>query len=394
MAMAIATREDSCISEKDLELWPLDTFGNTVRNWCGLFVNVHDGKLSLIHQTAREFLTNDSKSARSSSDKWKGCLDIAAAHGTMSRICLSYLQFPNIASIDESQLKRDGHYGLMNEYHLLDYAVNHWANHYNSQPTEVIKDSLDAAKKLCNMPSAQGWFLFNCFSQDLNLRGWTNLGIAFYLGLVNVVEKFLDEGADGNAKCSPYGSAINTAIVAGRDRLVRMLLDKGADIHAQCGPIDENALQVASLYGHDQIVQMLLDKGADVNAQSGPFDENALQVASFYGHDQIVQMLLDKGADINAQGGESDSALNAASFQGCKHVVQMLLDNGASDVDGKALEEASWAGHDHIVRTLLKERRECYVQHNDHLNIAIAAASERGHDEVVRTLQEFQTSLE
>ena len=363
MALTIATQERSCKSQRDLELWPLKTFGATVRSWCGLFVSVHDGKLSLIHQTAREFLTETSKSACNSSNKWEGCLDMAAAHGTMSQICLNYLHFQEVASIDESQLNRSG-YDKLVEYNLLDYAANHWANHwathYNSQPTDAVKTSLVAAMDLCNMLSVRGWFLIYCNSQRLITSNWTNLGVASHLGLVNVAEQFLDEGADGNAECSPYGSALVAASHKGRDQVVRMLLEKGVDIDAQCGR----------------------------------YNGNALQEASKHGHNQIVRILLDKGADVNAQGGDRGSVLQAASSYGYDQIVRMLLDNGAIDVDGKALKAASKHGHDHIVRILLDKWREYYVQHSDVLKLVMEEASNRGEDQVLRTLQEFQRSLE
>jgi hypothetical protein len=38
----------------------------------------------------------------------------------------------------------------------------------------------------------------------------------------------------------------------------------------------------------------------------------------------VVQILLDQGADIDAQGGEYGKALQAASFGGHEKVVQML----------------------------------------------------------------------
>ena len=423
VALTIATRERCCDTQEEFELWPLQNLKSDVQNWCGLFVSVHDGKLSLIHQTAKHFLTETSNSARNFSHEWKGCLDMAAAHSTISRICLNYLLIP---SRFESHFRQYGYRKLAKEYHLFDYAAKHWATHYRSQPTDDAKASLDAAMNLCNMLSARDWLWMYCTGGALYPSGWTNLGIASHLGLANVAEKFLDEGVDGNAECSPYGSALVTAIVAGHDQIVRMLLDKGVDIEAQCGPFNNIALQVASEQGRDQIVQMLLDegavvnaqggfngdalqmasftgrnqivrmlldKGADVNAQGGHFG-NALQAASRYGHDQVVRILLDKGADVNAQGGYYGNALQAASERGNSQVVQTLLDKGATDIDGEALKQASEEGHDHIVRMLLDKRREYYAQYSDLLNIAMNRASMWLHDEVVQTLQEFQGSFE
>ena len=294
MALAIATREGRCHTQREVELWPLQNFKSDVQNWCGLFVSVHDGKLSLIHQTAREFLTKTSKSASSSLHKWQGRLDIADAHGTMSRICLNYLQFEDVAGIDERQLTRDGSRkpwgGFFRkptgDYHLLNYAAKHWTTHYNSQAPEFVKTSLDAAVSLCNMPSARGWFLACCNFETRYTSEWTYLGIASRFGLVNVVEKFLDKGADVNAKCSGYGNALYTATRYGHDQLVQLLLDNGAT------DVDGKVLRAAS---YDHMLRMLLDNGAtDV-------DGRALRGASYQGHDHIVRMLLDKRREYYVQ---------------------------------------------------------------------------------------------
>lgn len=58
IALALA-QQGCCMSHQALDLWPLQNFKSLVQNICGLFVSIHGGKLSLIHQTAREYLIQD-----------------------------------------------------------------------------------------------------------------------------------------------------------------------------------------------------------------------------------------------------------------------------------------------------------------------------------------------
>ncbi|KAA6407760.1 MAG: hypothetical protein FRX48_08598 [Lasallia pustulata] len=86
VALTLATPKGNCTSYKELDLWPLHDFKSTIQNMCGLFVSVRDGKVSLIHQTAREFLIGNTELPELRSGKWQGCLDMATAHGTISQI--------------------------------------------------------------------------------------------------------------------------------------------------------------------------------------------------------------------------------------------------------------------------------------------------------------------
>lgn len=303
IALTLATQKPSCTSYEalDQDLWPQKNFKSIVRNMCGLFVSIHDGKVSLIHQTAREFLVRRTEMPELQSAKWQGYLDMATAHCTMSQICLDYLNFDDFASISVDQLDQDDCIPQGDKpYSLLDYAALNWAIHYVSQDSERAKDSWSAAKNLCNilLPQHSYWFKMYCDSTYLESEEWTSLGIASLLGLKYVAESFLNEGADVNAQGGEYGNALQAASSGGHGQVVQMLLDKGADVNAQSGYYG-NALQAASSGGHDQVVQILLDKGADVNAQGGRYG-NALQKASEGGHDKVVQMLLNKGSDIDA----------------------------------------------------------------------------------------------
>ena len=388
IALTLATQK-TCTSHKELDLWPLPDFKSTVLNICGLFISIHDGKISLIHQTAREFLLR-TKESPSYPDKWEGCLDMATAHGKISQICLAYLNFDDFAGTPQNHSSQNSYAREDKCYHLLNYAAVNWAAHYSSQPSEFAKNAQKAAQKLCNtsLPQQSYWFKIYCESEYLRFEAWTSLGIASLLGLRYVVETFLNERADVNAQGGEYGNALQAASKGGHDQVVQMLLAEGADVNAQ-GGVYGNALQAASGGGHDQVVQMLLAKGADVNAQ-GEFYSNALQAASKGGHDQVVQMLLAEGADVNAPGGFYGNALQAASKGGHDQVVQMLLAEGADvnaqgGVYGNALQAASGGGHDQVVQMLLAEGADVNAQGGKYGN-ALQAASWGGHDQVVQIL--------
>lgn len=382
MALAIATRTFSCRSQRDLELWPIETFGSTVRNWCGLFISIHDKKLYLIHQTARDFLLQTTKPPHTCSHKWEGCLSMVAAHGTISRICLDYLTFQDVPSIHQSR---------KDECYLLDYAARYWATHYNSQPVELAQFSLDAAMSLCNSSSPQKpWSSIYCKSTGTEFSGCTDLGIAIKLGLAQVAERLTDRGADINAQCTQYSTALILASSRGDDQIVEMLLDKGAAVNTQHESREHTlAAALKPLNYLAQLMRRMLDGVFDTDTPD-EFYRNALQAASVNGRDRIVQLLLDKGAiDVNGE------ALEGASMHRYGRTVRLLLDGGAIDVDGKALMVASKYGYDQIVQMLLRKGADLYAKrgaNDDPVNTAVVAASDEGHGEIVRILREFQRS--
>ena len=170
IALTLATQKGSCTSHKKLDLWPLDGFKSTIQNMCGLFVSVHDEKISLIHQTAREFLVQNTELPELQSGKWQGYVDMATAHCTVSQICLDYLNFDDFASISVDQLDQDDCTQQGDKpYSLLDYAALNWAVHYVSQDSERAKDSWSAAKNLCNiiLPQQSYWFKIYCYGSSM-----------------------------------------------------------------------------------------------------------------------------------------------------------------------------------------------------------------------------------
>ncbi|KAH6618228.1 ankyrin repeat-containing domain protein [Chaetomium sp. MPI-SDFR-AT-0129] len=79
------------------------------------------------------------------------------------------------------------------------------------------------------------------------------------------------------------------ASLKGHQEMVELFLDKGADVNAQGGGYSI-ALQAASVGGHREIFKLLLNDGADINVQGGKYG-NAPQAASSGGHREVVKLL-------------------------------------------------------------------------------------------------------
>ncbi|KAF7976850.1 hypothetical protein HWV62_5558 [Athelia sp. TMB] len=92
----------------------------------------------------------------------------------------------------------------------------------------------------------------------------------------------------------------------------------------------------ASSAGLEQVVEHLLQNGADANMHGGHYG-TALHAASYNGHVHTVKLLLRYGANANAQASflGTCTVLQAASFRGHLKTVNVLIKRGA-EVNAKA----------------------------------------------------------
>jgi ankyrin repeat protein len=422
VALTLACSKTNFSSHRELnkDLWPADDFKRDVTNLCGLFLSVHHSKLFFIHQTAREFLTKSHLSNKRKSKGWKGRLDICKAHGTVSRICFSYLTLDLPVESAKWEIEQ-----IIDQSRFIQYASLNWASHYVSQDDMGAELSITCARMLCNTTRGQEntWFQVYCKENRLSQEGWTDLILASFLGLKQVSREMLrNENPDVNAEGGYYDTALQAASAEGHSEIVQMLLDHGANVNAkgrrsstmvEAASVEDysdivmmynlgtnintasggysTALQAASTEGHSEIVQMLLDQGANINAEGGYYG-TALQAASAEGHSEIVQMLLDRGANVNAEGGRYSNVLEAAaSTKGNSKIVQMLLDKGANinangKYDSTALQVASAQGDSKIVQMLLEKGAD--VKAEGYYGTALYRASTEGHSEIVQMLLE------
>jgi len=181
---------------------------------------------------------------------------------------------------------------------------------------------------------------------------------ATFHGNLDVVNYFLESGADPSLQGLKFGSVLQTAAAGGSTAVVKALLDSGADVNAQGGEYNTALVAAASLE-YDTIVTLLIKHGADLSIGSSYHGSSLYQAAST-GDTKMVLTLLGAGADMNHVGDSDGTPLYAAALSGSVSLVQNLLSRGA-EVNkggpgeyGYPLVAAAHNGHAQIVRTLLR----------------------------------------
>ncbi|KAK6349380.1 hypothetical protein TWF696_005668 [Orbilia brochopaga] len=189
LALAIGGTTPPPKSYQDLDLEVEHLFKTRIRNTCGLFVNIVDSKIYLLHQTAKEFLVRVGAEDKTFGN-WKHCLIPRDSNLMLAKICLSYLMFnafekdpPKLPDIYELLFKNDdesdeeeeedrlyeearrhgevaerpetekdrkqrelsdAYEAAVKEYQekhaFLDYAANSWAHHVKDTDDAVISE--------------------------------------------------------------------------------------------------------------------------------------------------------------------------------------------------------------------------------------------------------------
>jgi ankyrin repeat protein len=111
---------------------------------------------------------------------------------------------------------------------------------------------------------------------------------------LSVVEEFLRQGADVNARDRDGYTALMASTVAGRTEIVRTLLDHGADVDSRSG-FGSTPLMAASYFGFLELARILIERGADVNTKND-LGQTALMLAVKKGRQEIRALLLQHGA--------------------------------------------------------------------------------------------------
>ncbi|PQE30100.1 ankyrin repeat-containing protein [Rutstroemia sp. NJR-2017a WRK4] len=361
-------------SRDDLEIQEAKQFEITIRDLCGLFINIIDGKVFLIHQTAKEFLVlNSDTIAPLPGTTWKQSLNPKTSNLILAECCLWYLSFEEFKKpffekkypSPRLAWKYEGaRYISKNEF--LDYSAQNWFTHFNGA-RNIDMETKKLALIICDVNSDCFKFWFTVYWET----EWTNrrrqpewnqtLFVTAYFGLGILTALLLEEPTDFNLTDSTGRTPLIWSAERGHETVVKILLEAQADVNKRGGAKGPGtALRAASSRGHEAVVKMLLEAQADVNVQEC-LNGTALYAASRQGHEAVVKTLLEAGADVNARDGEYGTALYAASQQGHEAVVKILLEayadvNAMGGQHNNALYVATLEGHEAVVRTLLGTR--------------------------------------
>ncbi|OGM40069.1 hypothetical protein ABOM_011265, partial [Aspergillus bombycis] len=384
VALTLGLREQRMDSHTTLmdELWSPEAFEDVVKEYCGLFISVHDSELSFIHLTAREFLTRKREKAKGEGEDvyWEGRFSAQQSHSIMLQVCLDYLLIPDIGG----PINEYGRLSYINDesYHFLSYSGNYWPSHFIHCGDIPLEADLYRVRILCD-PSARYIQTWTFVSQGFlyyhyGWSDWTYLGFAAYLGLKSFARLLLEGGADIN---KGRDKPLQLAADRGHEEIVKMLLENGADPSGG-GANYSTALVCASLNGYQRVVQLLLSHGANPNEQSRECG-TALAAAAGGGYEKIIETLLKHGADVNTQDEEGNTALAAAAGGGYEKIIETLLKHGADINDsgkkyGTALHAAAAYGHQGIFEMLLHRGADINASGKKY-GTALHAAASNGH---------------
>ncbi|KIM99288.1 hypothetical protein OIDMADRAFT_126768, partial [Oidiodendron maius Zn] len=353
---------------KDLDMYSEEYSKARIRNLCGLFVSIIDGRVYFLHQTAKEFLMADSDHTPNprSSRGWISSISAQDANSVLARICVWYLRlaefYPKCNPIVENSLRRRNREKFewqnywFSTYEFYEYAAQNWAIHFRL--AKQADDLIDLVFDTCSLRYRSTFVWRGCSEHGDSM--YNTLSIASRFGHDSIVKMLLQtSGCDVNA-CNVNGTtALWEAADNGDGSVVKLLL-AASDIDPNAREKGVNTpLFRAVSRGYEEIVrQLVMAPGIDVNG--GDDTETVLWHAIEMKQLTIAKLLLEApGINVNARSEDGRTALMCAAYCGYTEIIDLLLAVPEIEINAKdnagvtALEWATYAKKETVVQLLL-----------------------------------------
>ncbi|KAH5281829.1 hypothetical protein HBI71_000070 [Parastagonospora nodorum] len=329
---------DDCKSSNEMKESLLPSIRTTLQIIVGPFIRIKDAdqisddyaKVSLIHQSAKEYLTDFSIRSLDETVQSLAVPEIDAAL-SMAQSCMQYLllqdfnsdiftpesrpgflepgttsaihlfgpeddfglcdSFKETKDIEEEQIT-----SIAQKHALFDYAATHWAEHYAMCESVAPKATLDAARQLTSRSCVMNnWFRYYWAKHNFEYSfpdEFQPIEIAAFFNLTALLTEHLQH------ECHGEGTLARALFWAARMSSVgsiKLLIRHGADPNSAA--IDQQTpLTVSAQYGHLEVVNMLLNDLNTTVTLGGKSGRTALSFAAGNGHVDVVESLLNHGA--------------------------------------------------------------------------------------------------
>ncbi|XP_065580521.1 uncharacterized protein LOC136040243 [Artemia franciscana] len=343
----------------------------------------------------------------------QSALHVAAVHGKKNivellirKIGLSVDNPDNYGKTALHVSAKNGHKDVV-EVLLKNNASTNIKDYSGNPPLHyaVGNDYIDVAKILLEKEA----------SVDINeiQGGFTSLHWSAQRGHFELVNFFLQNRADVNARTDRDATPLHLAALNGHIDVVKALIQMGADVNAAniegCTP-----LHYATENGHEHIVDILIEYRTNIDAVDKGYNKAPLHYAAEDGHDKIVSALLRNNANANiatvdgltplhlavlscqvkivatlleygatlcAKDKHNSTPLHYAAMSGCKAIAEILISKGAeinhkTETKETPLHIAALNGHKDIIELLLRNKAQVRAQDiNGNTALHVAAVS-------------------
>ncbi|KAL4961203.1 uncharacterized protein BDV14DRAFT_204051 [Aspergillus stella-maris] len=365
-------------------------FERRIRHSCGDLLSVTGSYVQLFHETVRDFLLNEERSAEP--------LDIE--HGTSNlllySICLRYLMISlsqtalEAGGLDDAATSVDSWtqcdyeklVKLLDDRPFLAYAIKYLQAHkLEAEAEEEYEGSEEYTVALACLKAE-----FNEFESAMQKVNCSH----YILG-----ENFSYGQISGNSSFFRI-KALATAATNGQTTAMRVLIELGTDIDTPDGERNILPLFTACDNRRTEAVKILLENGANYLA-SDEYGETALHKAALNGEKEIFSLLLQNGAYIEAENIDMERPLHLAAGNGHLSLVKQLLEAGC-DVNcsdrygGTPLHKATANRHVEVARALLENKADSWSG-GEYRGTPLHRAVDQGHVEMVQLLLEYDASV-